>query len=268
MVVKSESRASTPISLVIIHTNEGDHKPNMPDDHTAEDLAAYLDRANTAQDWKSYHLICDDNSTVRYVPDDQAAWSALAANRRSLNLCFTGWAHWSRDEWMAHESMLRRGAAEVARWCATYHLPSIKLTPAQVGADQHGVCGHGDWSTGKNNGNHTDPGAAFPWATFMAMVTGAPAPPTPPSPPPGANPEAIPTMHLGERSENVLRLQRFMTSHFQSYNDYYPTGYYGSVTKAGIAEFQRRTGITGPDADGSIVGPRTKVQLAKHGLVW
>jgi peptidoglycan hydrolase-like protein with peptidoglycan-binding domain len=72
-------------------------------------------------------------------------------------------------------------------------------------------------------------------------------------------------MQYGERSDNVRRLQQFMTSHFASYNQYYPTGYYGDLTKAGVAEFQRRTGMSGPDADGSIVGPRTKAQLWRHG---
>jgi hypothetical protein len=172
MVLRSESRVKTAISLVIIHTNEGDHKPNMPDDHTAENLAAYLDRANAAEDWKSYHLICDDDSTVRYVPDDQAAWSARSANKRSLNICFTGWAHWTSDEWAAHLPMLRRGASEVAKWCGIYTIPTDKLTPAQVTLDQYGICGHWDWTVGKRDGTHTDPGLAFPWSLFIDLVRG------------------------------------------------------------------------------------------------
>lgn len=171
-ISKSESRAGTPISLVIIHTNEGDHKPDLPDDHTAEDLAAYLDRANAAGDWKSYHKICDDDSTVTYVSDDQASWAALAANLRSLNLCFTGWAHWSTQDWLAHDRMLRRGAAEVAKWCSRYSIPTSKLTPPQVGANQRGCCGHVDWTIGKSNGNHTDPGSSFPWELFLGYVRG------------------------------------------------------------------------------------------------
>lgn len=84
--------------------------------------------------------------------------------------------------------------------------------------------------------------------------------------PDDGDPNTIPTMRYGERSENVRRLQQFMTSHFESYNQYYPTGYYGLMTRDGIAEFQRRTGITGPDATGEIVGPRTKMQLWRHGF--
>jgi hypothetical protein len=33
-----------------------------------------------------------------------------------------------------------------------------------------------------------------------------------------------------------------------------------------VAEFQRRTGITGPDADGSVVGPRTLAKLQTFGF--
>lgn len=170
---KSESRQGTPITLILIHTNEGNHSPGLAVDHTAEDLATYLDQANAAGDWKSYHKICDDDSTVTYVPDSEASWSALAANMRSLNLCLTGWAHWSRAEWLTHDPMLRRAAIEVAGWCHAHNIPPSKLAPVQVGANQRGCCGHGDWTIGKGDGTHTDPGPEFPWDLFLSYVTGA-----------------------------------------------------------------------------------------------
>jgi hypothetical protein len=70
----------------------------------------------------------------------------------------------------------------------------------------------------------------------------------------------------GERNDRVMDLQRFMTKIYPSYNNYVPTGFYGDQTKAGMAEFQRRTGVTGPDADGSIVGPRTMSKLRENGF--
>lgn len=177
-IVKSESRRGTLISLVALHTNEGDNKPNEADDKTAENLAGYLDRENAAGRGKSYHKICDDDSTVNYVPDSQASWALRTGNARSLNLCMTGWARWSRVDWMAHYPMLRRAAAEVRGWCETYNIPMRKLTPAQVGADWWGICGHVDWSLGKRpllgkaSGDHTDPGPNFPWDLFIPMVIG------------------------------------------------------------------------------------------------
>ena len=71
---------------------------------------------------------------------------------------------------------------------------------------------------------------------------------------------------MRDRNDRVLRLQQFMTRMFPSYNMYRPTGFYGLATRDGVAEFQRRTGITGPDADGTIVGPRTLAKLREFGF--
>lgn len=70
----------------------------------------------------------------------------------------------------------------------------------------------------------------------------------------------------GDRSSRVLNLQQHMTTVYRGYNPYTPTGYYGDATKSGIAEFQDRVKITGPDADGSIVGPATMRELMQRGF--
>lgn len=70
----------------------------------------------------------------------------------------------------------------------------------------------------------------------------------------------------GDTSERVRRLQFHMTTVYRGYNPYTPTSFYGDQTKAGIAEFQDRVGITGPDADGSIVGPATMSKLMQYGF--
>jgi len=246
----SQSRAGTPISLIVVHTAEGAT--------TAAGLVNYLDQPGVEA---SYHKICDDNTTIGYLPDEVASWSVLSGNNRSLNVCMIGFAKWPRSEWVAHDRMLRNCAAVVRDWCTGHHIPAVKLTPAQVGVDQWGVCGHWDWTLGKRDGTHTDPGPNFPWDIVIGYVNqgGQPVPP-------GPGPDSIPTMQYGERSDNVLRLQQFMTRVFASYNTYVPTGYYGDATKAGVAEFQRRTAVTGADANGATVGPRTKVQLWRVGF--
>jgi hypothetical protein len=97
---------------------------------------------------------------------------------------------------------------------------------------------------------------AGPWMLpGMGAVTPAPAPPL------GEY------CRLRDRNDRVLKLQHFMTAVFSSYNLYRPTGYYGIATKDGVAEFQRRTGITGLDANGEVVGPRTLRELVKFGFV-
>ena len=70
----------------------------------------------------------------------------------------------------------------------------------------------------------------------------------------------------GDRSDRVWVLQRHMTAFYPGYNQYEPTGFYGDATTAGIREFQDRVGITGTDADGTIVGPSTMRQLIQRGF--
>lgn len=72
---------------------------------------------------------------------------------------------------------------------------------------------------------------------------------------------------VGDRSDRVMKLQQFMTSHFPSYNAYRPTGFYGVATSEGLREFQKRVGITGPDADGKVCGPRTLAKLREYGFM-
>jgi hypothetical protein len=175
---RGEPRRGTPITLIAVHTNEGDHKPNLADDRTAENLAGYLSREIAAKRYKSYHKICDDDSTVDYVPDHLASWALRTGNARSLNICLTGWAHWSREQWLEHFPMLTRAATEIRGWCLHHGIPMRKLTPQQVGADQAGVCGHVDWSVGKRpilgkvSGDHTDPGKNFPWDLLIPLIEG------------------------------------------------------------------------------------------------
>lgn len=69
-----------------------------------------------------------------------------------------------------------------------------------------------------------------------------------------------------DTSDRVRKLQAHMTTTYRGYNPYTPTGFYGPQTKKGIAEFQDRVGITGPSADGSIVGPATMTKLMQYGF--
>lgn len=70
----------------------------------------------------------------------------------------------------------------------------------------------------------------------------------------------------GDRNSRVMQLQQHMTTVYRGYNPYTPTGFYGDATKTGVREFQSRVGITGSDADGSIVGPKTMNALIQRGF--
>jgi hypothetical protein len=71
----------------------------------------------------------------------------------------------------------------------------------------------------------------------------------------------------GDTGPAVAALQKFLNATFPAYShiDLGPQRY-GPQTVAVVAEFQRRAGVTGPDVDGRIVGPRTWAALDSFGF--
>jgi hypothetical protein len=70
----------------------------------------------------------------------------------------------------------------------------------------------------------------------------------------------------GDTGARVAALQTFLNTSFPSYShiDLGPQRY-GPQTVAVVKEFQRRAGVTGPDATGETVGPRTLAALQSYG---
>ena len=75
---------------------------------------------------------------------------------------------------------------------------------------------------------------------------------------------SLPVLEYGMRNNpQVKRLQEWLVRMYR-YCDFPATGNYLDGTAAGLAEFQRRTGVTNPDgsvADGRRVGDRTRQAL-------
>lgn len=151
------------INLVVVHTNEGPEGPT-----SAEGLAGYLHRSDVVP---GYHIVVDENSGVRCAADSQRVNGAGGVNDRSLHVCITGYAAQSAAQWSDPASTAARGRAEdvVRQWCTAHGVPFRKLTAEQVRDGVPGVCGHVDVSKyHAASQGHSDPGAAFPWADFMA----------------------------------------------------------------------------------------------------
>ncbi|MGL5909413.1 MAG: peptidoglycan-binding domain-containing protein [Phycicoccus sp.] len=93
------------------------------------------------------------------------------------------------------------------------------------------------------------------WATLLA-------------PPPAPPPAPYKRLHFGmEGVDLVRRVQQFLRRAFPEYaGDLPDTGNYMDRTASAVKEFQRRAGITGADADGRTVGPRTWAALIRHGF--
>lgn len=86
------------------------------------------------------------------------------------------------------------------------------------------------------------------WEAFTQSYT----PPVVVPPAPVAVPKR-PTIQEGSKGQAVWDLQNKLTRSYPAYSKWKPTGFFGSLTKASVIEFQRRTGLT---RDG-IVGPIT-----------
>ncbi len=115
----------------------------------------------------------DDRECFRCVPDLVIPWGAPGVNRDGLHIEHCGFAHWSREEWLRHEPMLRLSAEHAARWCWVFRIPRRWLTVEQVRTGKGGFLRHKDATEAfRTPGGHTDPGAGFPRDHYLALVEG------------------------------------------------------------------------------------------------
>lgn len=183
MAYKSSPRGSRPVSLVALHSAEGAR--------TARSLGAFFWKPETQA---SSHVGIDAHETMNYVGYDRAAWTLRSGNPISDNAEMCAFARWTRAQWMSTGvvdgcvnplAMLKNTAAWVRSRCLARDIPMVKLSPAQVAAGHRGVIAHWDWTIGKRDGSHTDPGSGFPWDYVMDLARGGAQPgpgPTPPAP--------------------------------------------------------------------------------------
>jgi hypothetical protein len=126
--------------------------------------------------------------------------------------------------------------------------------------------------TGKQDAMHNEfmgtPAQAAQATILARQELGGSAPPPPPPPPPSTPWLNIPTVSYGMRvNPTVVSLQKFLNAYGwrPALPLLPPTGNYLDQTKSVVAAAQRQMGITGADADGSTVGPRTKKALWDRG---
>jgi hypothetical protein len=87
----------------------------------------------------------------------------------------------------------------------------------------------------------------------------------------GAPPGTLRTLTYGMRNDpGVVELQRFLNRHpWRPALPLLPaTGNFLEQTVAVVKAAQQQCGVTGPDADGRIVGPRTSTAFAARGARW
>lgn len=158
-------------SLIGIHTMEAPEAGQ-----TAENVAAYFKRVSASSHW-----CVDNNSRVRVVNDNSAAWTMPPTNNWSLNIEMAGYAGQSNIQWHDGYSLAVLDIAAVcaAEWVKKYGIPIRRLTSAQLLARAPGFAGHVDVNRAFRASDHSDPGPNFPWRDFFNLVSkhaGAPAP--------------------------------------------------------------------------------------------
>jgi hypothetical protein len=179
-------RAGAGVRLIVVHTAEGAR--------TIESLGAFF--ANPDSGVSSHVGIDDKPGTAgEYVTRDAKAWTQGQANPVAVAAELCAFAAWDPAEWDRHPAMLDNCAAWIAEEAAIFGLPIVRLDPASAQGGGRGVCAHSD--LGAWGGNHSDPGAGFPWSQVIAKANQLAGAPTP-TPPPGKGRNMIASTSTGE----------------------------------------------------------------------
>ncbi|MFN0154175.1 MAG: N-acetylmuramoyl-L-alanine amidase [Gaiella sp.] len=159
--------ARRPIDLVVIHTMEA---PERGD--TAEAVARWFAREDVAV---AAHYCVDADSVVQCVREQDIAWHARGGNTRSIGIELAGYARQGDAEWddPYSRSLLTLAASLAAEICTRHRVPVRRLGATAVRTGRRGLTGHNEVSLAFGRSDHWDPGPAFPWETFLALVEAA-----------------------------------------------------------------------------------------------
>jgi N-acetyl-anhydromuramyl-L-alanine amidase AmpD len=171
---KNYSRANrVELGVVVIHTAE------TPEIHKeAVNVANFFAGIGCTAPQASAHYVVDDSAVIQCVLECDMAWHAGSGNGHSIGIEHAGYASQTPEQWDDDYSraVLANSAKLVARLCKRFDIPIVRITPAELAAGAKGFCGHCDVNDAfsKPGSGHRDPGISFPWATYLAMITGAP----------------------------------------------------------------------------------------------
>lgn len=188
-----QSRNGTKVDLWLWHTEEGDiGNPNAADNLARNDLdnpasqVSYHYTASQAPDGGV--TVCD------VVNTDQASWSVLSANDRSIDFCLAGsTVTWTRQQWMANSKVIDVGCYLSVLDCIKYGITPNVIAPDPANNDLYhcappGISDHKYVTYYLKDGTHTDVGPNFPWdyvtertAYWVTVLNGKPTTPTTPT---------------------------------------------------------------------------------------
>jgi hypothetical protein len=170
----SNDRGGTPVSLFIIHTEEGGSVKDG-----AQNLSDFLISTTGGPNPVSYHFVISEDpddhgvTLIDCVPTGQSAWAVGAANDSSINICFAGSTiNWTTDEWMEQSNAIDVAAFVAVRECLPLGIPLRTMPPPYTGFDASswGVTDHFFVTSVIGWGSHSDTGPNFPWAFFAERI--------------------------------------------------------------------------------------------------
>lgn len=154
------------LRLIVIHTMEAPETPT-----TAENIAAYFASGNVVA---SAHACVDQDSLVICLPMSDTAFAAPGANADGYQVEHAGYAAQDDAGWAdaASQAMLRISAAHTREIALAAGIPLRHLSDDELAAGAAGFVGHDQVSRVYKRSDHWDPGTAFPWSQYMALVNG------------------------------------------------------------------------------------------------
>jgi hypothetical protein len=158
---QSGTRPIKAVTLIVLHSTEGGG--------SAKDVAHYFVSPKSGG---SAHLVIDDTSCYRCLPNTVIPWGAPGANSQGFHIEQLGYAAWTTAEWKKHGQMLHRVAYKVALHAQLFKIPLVFVDAAGLRAGHKGVTTHAEVSKAwpNNSGNHHDPGTGYPMAYVLGLA--------------------------------------------------------------------------------------------------
>lgn len=164
-----------PVRLIVIHTMESPEKPGTA-------LAVALWFAGPAAPQASAHWCIDDHDVIPCVNERDTAWAAPGANADGVQLEHAGRAGQGPAGWAdAYSRAVLANSARVAAAVSARHgIPIRHLSDEQLAAGHAGFVEHAQVSRVYKRSDHTDPGDAWPWGSYLRAVRDSLTPVPPP----------------------------------------------------------------------------------------
>lgn len=134
-----------------------------------------------AQSIANYFHTTTRDASAHYVVDPKYIWQCLhettvgyhaPPNYASIGIELCDPQEGSGTRWSdsGHRAMLKLAADLTKKVASRWNVPLRKLSASDLRAGKRGVCGHVDVSNAWHLTDHGDPGSAFPWNYFMALL--------------------------------------------------------------------------------------------------